>query len=520
VEHFVTLERAIACPQATVNSAAETAAHVLGQAGYRRGLGFGPTASYVRSHRPTWAVIVAILGALPTVGLSLFLFFYRTKDHCNVVIEDGQYGVVALVSGRIPVSLPGQLEASVGQQHPAPAQAQGQSPRMPPPMVLSPSGSHQHQPAFSPQAILRPATPVPPLPVAGSPFPPAGSPFPAPGAVPNASPQSGPSASPNGHQSPSAPAAPSWAQQPQPPSWVEVPASQGSGESEPRHPRPGPHQPEQPERSPEHRPDPIDQQHIDQQPIDPSAAAEAQPDQAAMPAPVAFRPPSRLAPHAPPGQNLSGVHGTGGPAANGSDVNGDVLNGSNPPAAVDDDPFAATSGRVPWAVSGTRQPAPPSPPAPFPVPASAPAPAPPAPASSQAGGAAALSRPQPGAVATAVGRPAPVLRVDSGQTLTVGPYCLLGREPASRDGDPAATLVKLDDPKLSVSKTHLAYGVDEQGLWVMDRNSTNGTTVINPAGQRIPCAAGVRHYVPVGSQVQIGQRRLTVEAADGAAAQG
>ena len=45
MQQFVTLERAIACPQATVASAAETAAHALGQAGYRRGLGFGPTLS-------------------------------------------------------------------------------------------------------------------------------------------------------------------------------------------------------------------------------------------------------------------------------------------------------------------------------------------------------------------------------------------------------------------------------------------------------------------------------------------
>jgi len=100
----------------------------------------------------------------------------------------------------------------------------------------------------------------------------------------------------------------------------------------------------------------------------------------------------------------------------------------------------------------------------------------------------------------------------------VGPFCLLGREPSARDGDPVAQLVKFDDTKLSVSKTHLAYGVDETGFWVTDRNSTNGTTVIEPSGQRIPCAPGTRHYVPVGGQVQIGQRRLTLEPADGAAA--
>jgi hypothetical protein len=53
-------------------------------------------------------------------------------------------------------------------------------------------------------------------------------------------------------------------------------------------------------------------------------------------------------------------------------------------------------------------------------------------------------------------------------------------------------------------------------LWVTDRNSTNGTTVIDPTGRRIPCAPGAREYLQVGYQVQIGQRRLTVEAPDGA----
>jgi hypothetical protein len=510
VEHFVTLERAIACPQATVHSAAETAAHVLGQAGYRRGLGFGPTASYVRSYRPTWAVIVAILGALPTVGLSLLLFLYRTKDHCNVVIEDGQYGVVALVSGRIPVSLPTHLEASVGQQ-PQPGQqsAAGHPSQMPPPMVLSPSGSHRHEPAFSPQAILRPATPVPPMPVADSPFPPAGSPFPPAGSpypAPNAAPGAVPAApaAANGYQ---APAPPSWAETPQPPppappSWVEVPASQDRAESSPRHPRAGaPPSEQQPDRhaEPIERREPADQ---------PAAPEQARPEQESVAAPVAFRPPSKLGPQLPADPNLPVGSGAGSSAANGFGVNGGAPNGANAPAE-DDDPFASSSGRVPWAVSGIRPPGPPPSP-PFPMPASTSA----APSGSASSAAPATVI---GSVATALGRQAPVLRVDSGETLATGAYCLLGREPATRDGDPAATLVKLDDPKLSVSKTHLAYGVDERGLWVMDRNSTNGTTVIDPSGQRIPCAAGARHYVPVGAQVQIGQRRLTVETTDGAA---
>jgi len=188
---------------------------------------------------------------------------------------------------------------------------------------------------------------------------------------------------------------------------------------------------------------------------------------------------------------------------------------------------------VPWAVAGGRSslPAPAGPPPVSPG-AWSPTGAPPVPSGagshgSHSGGAArgggsgapgdGTRRITQGAVATAVGQHGFVLRVDSGETLELGPFCLLGREPVARDGDPPAVLVPFVDAKLSVSKTHIAYGVDERGVWVMDRNSTNGTSVIDPAGRRVPCAPGAREYLQVGAQIQIGQRRLTVETADGAA---
>src|SRR5512141_2051009 len=157
VEHFVTLERAIACPRASVAVAADTAAQVLTSSGYRRGLGFGPTQSYVRAYRSTWAVALAVILAVPTLGLGLLLLLVRTKDHCNVVIEDGPYGVVALVSGRVPASLPAALEAASGDQSPTQSLQQSQQP---PPMLLAPSSGGGGFEGTPPQAILRPATPV------------------------------------------------------------------------------------------------------------------------------------------------------------------------------------------------------------------------------------------------------------------------------------------------------------------------------------------------------------------------
>jgi hypothetical protein len=441
VEHYVTLERAISCPRASAAVAADTAAQLLTSAGYRRGLGFGPTQSYVRAYRPAWA-----------------LFLVRVKDHCNVVIEDGPYGVVALVSGRVPATFPAQLEAASGTYPEQSAQGAGGQFQQPPPMLLAPSNGRYEgsQPQQQP-AILRPATPVPGL----FPQPPPDPGYqPAPGQLP-------------GYAIPAAPP--------------------------------------------------------------PPAAQPGQP----QPAPVAFRPPSRLAPPMPP--DAADVPGS---AANRSGANAAAPAAPNaaPGAAArasDDDPFSSTSGRVPWPVAGSSGRAPG-----MPAPAGAPPVSPGAwspngsgasaahpasqgaPQHAGASGAAGPSRPaggavrqpQPGGVVTAVsGATRYVLRVDSGEVLDLGPFCLLGREPVPRDGDPPATVVRFDDAKLSVSKTHIAYGVDDTGLWVMDRNSTNGTTIIDPSGRRIPCAPGAREYLQAGAQVQIGQRRFTVEVPDGAA---
>lgn len=455
MEHFVTIERAIACPRASVAVAAETAAQVLTGAGYRRGLGFGPTSSYVRARRPFWTVVLAVLGAIPTLGLTLFLLRIRTKDHCNVVIEESPYGVVALVSGRVPVGLPAALEAASGQHVASQQHGVGYAQPPSPPVLLAPSAGPDGAPSHGPQAILRPATPVPGVGLStqqGSQSPvPSFDPYLVPHSVPSSMPQ--PSSPPQPHHGPPD-VTPDWTRRPE-----QVP--------------------------------------------------ERQPDRD-RPLAVPVRPPSRLAPPMPAevGPERSAAVQPGGVQAAAAVPSSVAPPGAAPAPASDDDPISSTSGRVPWVGGGRPGPLP-APPGPAPVspisrPPGFPPPAPPPPP---------MPQPEPsGQVATAVSEGTPLLRVDSGELLQLGSFCLLGREPVTLDGDPEAQLVRFDDPKLSVSKTHMAYGVDAQGLWIMDRNSTNGTTVIDPGGRRVPCAPGNRQYVTPGYEIQIGQRRLTVEA--------
>ncbi|MDQ1288134.1 MAG: hypothetical protein QG622_1699 [Actinomycetota bacterium] len=448
MEHFVTIERAIACPRASVAVAAETAAQVLGAAGYRRGLGLGPTASYVRAYRPSWVVTVALFAAVPTLGLSLLLLKYRIKDHCNIVIEDGPYGVVALVSGRVPDTLPEALESASGQYV---EEQYGGGGQQPPPMLLSPAPGQEGSPSHTPQAILRPATPVP-----------------------------------RGEEEYS-----------------------GSGYGFPGHATPHPDSPYggpsfDPYPAPGRTPVPVESQSRPEPPF---------------PAPGPVRPPSKLAPPLPADSPRERPQpGPVAPAVGSSQGSG---------AASDDEQFSSTSGRVSWTGGGRPGPLP-APPGPAPVSpisrppgrpplAGNPTPGPASAPSSDAGtpyaptGPSGAPQAAPGRVATAAPEEAYVMRVDSGEALDLGPFCLLGREPVARDGDPPAQLVRFDDPKLSVSKTHIAYGVDQQGVWVMDRNSTNGTTIIDPSGRRMTCAPGNRQYLSPGYQIQIGQRRITVE---------
>lgn len=98
-----------------------------------------------------------------------------------------------------------------------------------------------------------------------------------------------------------------------------------------------------------------------------------------------------------------------------------------------------------------------------------------------------------------------------GRVLEVTGTVLVGRNPAPREGEPAPSdTLAVADPGRSVSKTHLLLGVDPHGLWIQDRDSTNGTVVTLADGQQILCAADQTVRVPVGASVAFGDYWFTV----------
>ncbi|MGN8247267.1 RDD family protein [Cellulomonas soli] len=106
------------------------------------------------------------------------------------------------------------------------------------------------------------------------------------------------------------------------------------------------------------------------------------------------------------------------------------------------------------------------------------------------------------------------LVLDTGERVEVAGDGLIGRRPDPAPG--VVHLVPVDDPARSVSKVHLAFGLDAGApgqMWVMDRGSTNGSVVVTPSGAESVLPAGARVSVGPGWTVRFGERRLRVEQA-------
>ena len=111
---------------------------------------------------------------------------------------------------------------------------------------------------------------------------------------------------------------------------------------------------------------------------------------------------------------------------------------------------------------------------------------------------------------TAVPRIEHVLVFEDGSIVPVPEYGLIGRLPEAADGRAADVLLTLEDPHKLLSKTHLAFGVDAGGVWIMDRASSNGTTIVGADGVETAIAAGARVGLEAGAVVRLGGRMFQV----------
>jgi uncharacterized RDD family membrane protein YckC len=100
--------------------------------------------------------------------------------------------------------------------------------------------------------------------------------------------------------------------------------------------------------------------------------------------------------------------------------------------------------------------------------------------------------------------------LDDGRRIAVEGLVLLGRNPQPKAGEEDAQLIKIADETRTVSKSHLAVGVDASGLYIVDRGSTNGSTVSTTNGMSSRCRAGEMVRVGDGAIVSIGDHWLEI----------
>lgn len=100
--------------------------------------------------------------------------------------------------------------------------------------------------------------------------------------------------------------------------------------------------------------------------------------------------------------------------------------------------------------------------------------------------------------------------LDDGRVMALAHPVVLGRHPQPRPGEEDAELVKIDDESRTVSKSHLALGVDAEGCFVRDLASTNGTTVTDHGGVSRGCSPQDQVHVPSGTIVSFGDHWLEI----------
>jgi hypothetical protein len=104
-----------------------------------------------------------------------------------------------------------------------------------------------------------------------------------------------------------------------------------------------------------------------------------------------------------------------------------------------------------------------------------------------------------------------VFRLDTGEVVPITRHGALGRDPVAPGGDASDLLIALQGDTLSVSKTHLEFGLDGGRVWVSDRGSTNGTALVRGDGAELELDPGERVRVEAGDRIRVGTRVLQVE---------
>lgn len=99
---------------------------------------------------------------------------------------------------------------------------------------------------------------------------------------------------------------------------------------------------------------------------------------------------------------------------------------------------------------------------------------------------------------------------DDGTSYVLEQGVVVGRDPQCDSSHQGAIRLQVDDPSLSVSKTHMALALKAGALLVEDLHSTNGTQVTTPEGQTSDVLPGSPIIVARGALIHFGDRSVRV----------
>ena len=121
-----------------------------------------------------------------------------------------------------------------------------------------------------------------------------------------------------------------------------------------------------------------------------------------------------------------------------------------------------------------------------------------------------LTAPERPAPKTSPSRPVFRLVFSTGENVVVAGPGLIGRNPVAADVDRPFEIVRIVDPQLSVSKTHLEFGIENGMFWVSDRHSGNGTSISVAGEESLDALPGERYGVARGTRIRIGEQYFDV----------
>lgn len=104
-----------------------------------------------------------------------------------------------------------------------------------------------------------------------------------------------------------------------------------------------------------------------------------------------------------------------------------------------------------------------------------------------------------------------ILALPTGERLPLSSSVIVGREPSASLVAGAGALA-VNDPEKSVSKSHAAFELSENGLTVRDLASTNGIIVVDPQGDDVEVYGDVAVDLYPGSFVELGRYVIRIEA--------